>query len=317
MESNMKLMNFFLPTQLEKPSQQAQDRKAVIALGGGGARGLAHLGVLQAIGESGVQIERIVGVSMGSLAGALCAIAPDASHAQAKAIQLLRSPIFQQKQSMLFGSNPADEQWAGGIFSWYGRAKRYLQAHRKLTKAVTSPALMSDEALQQAIDQLLPDIDLQELPIPMSVVSVDLLSGQRVVLERGSLRKAVRASTAIPGIFPAVPWGDMLLSDIGVIESVPALVARSYATDLTIAVDVGQTINRIKKCDTAIEAMLRMDDICERMIRPKLLSAADVLIQPDVGHCPWFDFTQPERLIDEGRRAAHLALADIRSTQAA
>ena len=313
----MKLMNLFLPAERNESAQQARNRKAVVALGGGGARGLAHLGVIQAIGESGVRIERIVGVSMGSLAGALCAISPDASQAQAKAIQLLRSPIFQQQQRMLFGGNAADEPWTGGIFSWYGRAKKYLQAHRKLTKAVTSPALMSDESLQEAIDQLLPDIDLQDLPIPLSVVTVDLLSGQRVVLERGSLRKAVRASTAIPGIFPAVPWDDMLLSDIGVIESIPALVARSYATDLTIAVDVGQTVNRIKTCNTAIEAMLRMDDICERMIRPKLMSAADVLIQPDVGHCPWFDFSHPERLIDEGRRAAHLALTDIRSTQAA
>ena len=312
----MKLMNLFLPTERDESSQQARDRTAVVALGGGGARGLAHLGVIQAIGESGVRIERIVGVSMGSLAGALCATASDDSQAQAKAIQLLHSPIFQQQQRILAGGNAADEPSAG-LFSWYGRIKKYLQAHRTLTKAVTSPALMSDTPLQEAIDQLLPDIDLQDLPIPLSVVSVDLLSGQRVVLERGSLRKAVRASTAIPGIFPAVPWEDMLLSDIGVIESIPALVARSYATDLTIAVDVGQTVNRIKTCNTAIETMLRMDDICERMIRPKLMSAADVLIQPDVGHCPWFDFTHPERLIDEGRRAAHLALTDIRSIQAA
>ena len=86
---------------------------------------------------------------------------------------------------------------------------------------------------------------------------------------------------------------------------------------MTIAVDVGQTVNRITKCDTAIEAMLRMDDICERMIRPKLMTAADILIQPDVGHCPWFDFTHPERLIEEGHRAAHLTLASVGSIQAA
>jgi predicted acylesterase/phospholipase RssA len=60
-----------------------------------------------------------------------------------------------------------------------------------------------------------------------------------------------------------------------------------------------------------------MDDICERMIRPKLMTAADILIQPHVGHCPWFDFTHPERLIEEGHRAAHLALAGVESIQAA
>lgn len=313
----MKLMNLFIPSQQQEQTQERGPRKAVVALGGGGARGLAHLGTIQAIGESGVQIERIVGVSMGSLAGAVCAVTPDASLAQAKTIQLLHSPIFQKRQQILFGGTTPEDQMTSGIFSWFERAKKYLHAHRKLTKAVTSPALMSDIALQEAIDYLLPDINIQDLPIPMSVVAVDLLSGQRVILENGSLRKAIRASTAIPGIFPAVRWNDMLLSDIGVIESVPALIASSYASDLTIAVDVGQTVNRIKKCDTAIEAMLRMDDICERMIRPKLMKAADILIQPKVGHCPWFDFTHPERLIEEGHRAAHLALADIESNQAA
>ena len=63
--------------------------------------------------------------------------------------------------------------------------------------------------------------------------------------------------------------------------------------------------------------MLRMDDICKRMIRPKLMTMADILVQPNVGHYPWFDFTQPEKLIEEGRRAAHLALADAFSIHAA
>ena len=227
--------------------------------------------------------------------------------------------LFRSHQVQVIPSTAksSDDHEASGISSWFRRAKKYLQAHRRLSKAVTSPALMSDIALQEAIDCLLPDIDIQDLPIPLSIVAVDLLSGQRVILENGSLRKAVRASTAIPGIFPAVRWNDMLLSDIGVIESVPAMIARSYASDLTIAVDVGQTVGRIQRCDTAIEAMLRMDDICERMIRPKLMTMADILIQPNVGHYPWFDFTQPEKLIEEGRRAAHLALADAFSIHAA
>lgn len=176
---------------------------------------------------------------------------------------------------------------------------------------------MSDSALKEASDHLLPDINIQDLPVPMSVIAVDLLSGQRVMLESGSLRKSVRTSTAIPGIFPAVRWNDMLLSDIGVIESVPALLASSYASDLTIAVDVGQTVNRIKKCDTALEVMLRLDDIREHMIRPKLMSAANILIRPEVGHYPWFDFTYPERLIKVGHRDAHSALANLESIQAA
>lgn len=313
----MNLVNLFRPPKPKLSGKLAKRRKAVIALGGGGARGLAHLGAIQAIGEAGVQTERIVGVSMGSLVGAMCAAEPDIARVQSSAIQLLHSPVFQLKQKILFGAASPEEETSAGIFSWYGRVRKYLKAHRKLTRAVTSPSLMSDEPLQESIEYLLPDVDLQDLPIPLSIVTVDLLSGQRVVLEKGPLRKAVQASAAIPGIFPAVPWDDMLLSDIGVIESIPTVVAQAYAADLTIAVDVGQNLTRIDKCNTAIEVLMRVDDICERLVRRQLLDVADVLIQPNVGSCPWFDFTHPEQMISEGHKAGHEALASLQVADAA
>lgn len=316
----MKLFNLFLPTRTELSLQSGmtEQRRAVIALGGGGARGLAHLGVMQSIGESGVQTERIVGVSMGSLVGAMCAVGPDILRVQAKAIELLRSPIFQLKQEVLFGAAPpGDDESSGGIFSWYGRLRKYLNAHRKLTRAVTSDSLISAEPLQESIEYLLPDIDIQELPIPLSIVAVDLLTGSRVVLEKGPLRDAVRASASIPGIFPPVRWGDMLLADIGVIESIPTLVASAYATDLTIAVDVGQDNTRIHECNTALEVMMRVDDICERLMRRHLNDAADLVIRPDVGNVAWFDFSEPERLIAEGRSAGHRAIGEVQGLCAA
>jgi NTE family protein len=312
----VKLLNLFLPSKPEvvEPTQ----RKAVVALGGGGARGLAHLGVMQSIGESGVQTERIVGVSMGSLVGAMCAVDPDILRVQAKAIELLHSPIFQLKQEILFGASPPkDEESSGSSFSWYGRIKKYLNAHRKLTRAVTGPSLISEAPLQESIEHLLPDVDIQDLATPLSIVAVDLLTGQRVVLEKGPLRQAVQASAAIPGIFPPVPWGDMLLSDIGVIESIPTVVAQSYATDLTIAVDVGQDNSKIHECKTALEVMMRVDDICERLMRRHALNVADLVIRPDVGNIAWFDFTEPERLIAEGRAAGHRAMETFDEVRAA
>lgn len=99
-------------------------RSAVLALGGGGARGIAHLGVMQAISESEVRTERIVGVSMGGLVGAMCAAEPDFLRVQSKAIELLSSPVFQMKQEILFGAAPpADAETSGGVFPWYGRIR--------------------------------------------------------------------------------------------------------------------------------------------------------------------------------------------------
>lgn len=314
----MKLLHRFLSNQPRIASPSRSQRTAVLALGGGGARGLAHLGVTQSIGEWGIHTERIVGVSMGSLVGAMCAADPDILRVQAKAIELLRSPVFHRKQAMLFGAAPpADDETAGGIFSWYGRIRRYLAAHRKLSRAVTSRSLIADDPLRESIEYLLPDIDLRDLPTPLSIVAVDLLSGQRVVLEKGPLRRAVLASSAIPGVFPPVAWDGMLLADIGVIESVPALIAKTYASDLTIAVDVGQDHVKIGHCNTAIEVMMRIDDICEQLYRRTMLASADLIIRPDVGNVAWFDFSEPERLIGHGRSAAHQALDGLRRLQVA
>ncbi|MEM8669648.1 MAG: patatin-like phospholipase family protein [Planctomycetota bacterium] len=303
----MSLLNFIRMPRTEPTS--ADPRSAVMALGGGGARGVAHLGVMQAIGEAGIRTERIVGVSMGSLVGAMCASDPDILRVQAKAIELLHSPVFQLKQEILFGAAPAaDDEAAGGLIPWYGRIRKYLKTHRKLNRAVTSQSLISEEPLVESIEYLIPDIDIEDLPIPLSIVTVDLLTGQQVVLEQGPLRLAVRASASIPGIFPPVKWNDMLLSDIGVIASVPTLIANSYASDLTIAVDVGQDHDQIQQCNTAIEVMMRVDDLGERMLRRFMLDAADLVVRPDVGNIAWFDFTEPERLIHEGHAAAHRVL---------
>ncbi len=297
-----------------------RDRKAVIALGGGGARGLAHLGVMESIGEAGVQTERIVGVSMGSLVGAMCAVNPDFRSVQAKAIELLYSPIFLQKCEMMSGnasqlsssesngSGNWSDMWYG---NWYGRLKESFTNSRRIRRALTTPALMRDNVLREAVDYLIPDIDIRETKIPFSIVAADLLSGHRVVLEKGSLRKAVMASTAIPGFFPPVQWGKSLLCDVGVLDSLPITIAKSYASDLVIGVDVGNSHRSINECTTALDVLMRMDEIAERLIRRHMIKMADIVIRPEVGSRAWFDFSKPEELIEEGRRAGHRVMKSM------
>ena len=172
---------------------------------------------------------------------------------------------------------------------------------------------MSENVLNEAIHWLLPDIDLADVPTPLSIVAVDLLSGHRIVLEKGPLRKAVQASTSIAGFFPPVPWGDMLLCGSSTVDSIPITVAKSYASDLTIAVDVGQERTTITHCKTAFEVLMRMEDIGERLMRRYVSKDADLVVRPNVSEVSWFDFNHPEKLIEAGREAARKALMPLQA----
>ena len=311
----MKLIELF-SFRKEEIQRNEGPRSAVVALGGGGARGLSHLGALEAITDAGIRLERIVGVSMGSLVGAMCAITPDIKQVQTQALRLLTSEAFEEKcgtvadHAKRLAENEKESQqvsWYGG---WYDWIKQSVTTGRRLRRAMTSHSLMRDNLLRDAVEHLIPDIDIQDTTIPLSIVVADLLSGHRVVLERGSLRDAIMASTAIPGFFPPVQWGNHLLCDVGVLDSLPVMVAQSYATDLVIGVDVGNAHTAIQECSTAIEVMMRMDEIAERIIRRQSLEMADIKIRPDVGYRAWFDFSNPQVLIEKGH---HAGLAAIRS----
>ena len=289
----------------------ANNQKAVLALGGGGARGVAHLGVIQVLREVPIEIERYVGVSIGSLAGALCAVDDDCDRVQLKVVEYLTSEEFQHKQAELFLAAPeADEPAVSGLFAWYHQIRKYIGARRKLATVFSKPALLEASVMQDVVDALIPDIDIQDATIPLSIVALDLYSGKKVVLTEGSLKQAVMASAAIPGVFPPVKWHDMLLCDIGMMDAVPARIAKSYGSPLTIAVDVSGIVEPIDKCETAGDIFVRLYDISEPLVREYTRGIADLLICPDVSHMPWYDFSDPAALIQLGREAAQGFLVD-------
>ncbi|MDA1014103.1 MAG: patatin-like phospholipase family protein [Planctomycetota bacterium] len=288
-------------------------RKLTLALGGGGARGVSHLGVIETLLAAEFSIERVVGVSIGSLAGALYAFDPNIDSVIEKTLGYLLSERFQHHQQTLFGAKPGAGSDSGGLFSWYDRVKSYLRGNRLFHRVVTKPSLLPGIVLNDVVDHLLPDADLRDAQIPLSIVSVDLLSGQQVILERGPVKDAVRASSSLPGIFPPVEFEGMLLADIGVFCSLPTIISRSYSPELLLAVDVSSDLRRLEACETAIDVLMRMDEIGEALFRKHVLSAADFVIRPEVSTVEWFDFTACERLIDAGRKATRAALPRLKS----
>lgn len=284
-----------------------------LALGGGGARGVAHLGVIEVLLDAGLRFERLVGISIGSLVGAMYAFQQDIAEVQTRSLAYLLSERFQRHQRTLFGTISGEEADAGGLFSWYDRIKDYLRANRLFHRVVTQNALLPAMILQDVVDNLLPDADIADAEIPLSIVAVDLRSGHRVVLEKGSVRQAVRASASLPGIFPPVEFEGMQLCDVGVFCSLPTTVGVSYGHGTLVAVDVSSDLRPLDCCETALDVLMRMDEIGESLFRKHVRNAADVVIQPKVSHVEWFDFSSAPQLIDAGRVAARNALPELGS----
>ena len=289
-------------------------QSATLALGGGGARGIAHLGVIEELLKAEFAIERIVGVSIGGLVGALFAFDPDIGRVQQKANAFLNSPQFRRHQQHLFGTqfgSPA----AGTIASRYRRLAGALRANRMLYRAVRHSSILPGELLEQVVNHLLPDADIGDAQIPFSVVAVDLHTGRPVVFDKGPLRQAVRASASVPGIFPPVALDGRLLSDIGGFSDLTLGVARSYRPRLLIAVDVGAQLKKLAAVPSAVEILLRMNDIGAALFREHVTATADLVILPEVGHVEWFDFTTADAMIAAGRAATRAALADFAPPQ--
>ncbi len=287
-------------------SSHENARRLSVALGGGGARGISHLGVMQAVRDHGFRIDHISGISIGAIAGAMCATGESIESVQSKTLDFIGSAAFRRRRSQMFGLTPAQGYNDRG---WIQRFRKWLAAPKSMTRALRSTSILPESVLQHVVESLLPDVGIEDLPIPFSVVAVDVLSGQRVELNHGSLRDAVRASASIPGVFPPVAWEGKWLCDIGVYETVPAVTAKGRAQDLTVAVDVSDHVVAIEGCSNILEIMTRIQHLAESQLRQHALAHADVVVRPDIGRRAWFDFNEPEALIVLGHQAAHEALA--------
>lgn len=282
-----------------------------MALGGGGARGIAHLGVIAGLEEAGFQIERVVGVSIGSLAGALYAFDPDIHRVQRRIVEYLYSPGFQEYQRRLNESrDPGSRTTVTRTTRWH-RLTHLLRATYICQQVLLQQSVLPGDVLRHAVMHLLPDADIADACVPLSIVAVDLLQGGPVTLERGSVRDAVRGSSSIPGIFPPVELDGKLLCDVGVLNSLPTLATRSYPTGCLVGVDVSSPVQPIATCQTAVDVLVRMNDVGESMFRRQVFAAADFVIRPEVGMVPWFDFSGPSRLMQLGREAALEAVPSI------
>ncbi|MEM9826153.1 MAG: patatin-like phospholipase family protein [Planctomycetota bacterium] len=292
---------------LFQPPAVLNDTDAVAAvLGGGGSRGLAHLGVIHRLATMRLDLRRVVGVSIGSLMAGLLASTRDVRDAESLARDYLASPDYARLQRQVLRVAGASTRDLTNRPSLTAKIRRLMAARSALVSAVRQPALLPESVPRRIVDALIPDVQIEDLRLPLAIVMVDLKSGRRIVQREGSLREAVLASMSIPGVFPPLQRGDQLLADIGVYDAVPCDVARGWmpADEKLIAVDVSRATPSMARCRNAFESVLRFQELAEQRIRMQQLSLADIVVRPECGIVPWFDFGEAEKLIAAGHAAA-------------
>ncbi len=254
--------------------------RVALVLGGGAARGFAHIGVIRILEQEKIPINMIVGTSVGSLIGAIYAGTTDSLDLEITAFQLERDDLLDYS----------------------------ILTFKK--------GLIVGERLERFVSQKVSVSQIEDLKIPFAAVATDIRTGERVVLNSGPLARAVRASCALPGIFQPVEMNGKLLVDGGVLESLPVPTAKTLGGDVTIAVDVGAKAGDIQATD-AITVIIQALNIAGAEMRRRHAEEADVLIHPDVSGVGTFDFGQKEHCLKSGIAAARAALPRISQVLAA
>jgi NTE family protein len=283
--------------------------KICLALGGGAARGLAHLGVLKVFEDAKVPIDMIAGTSLGAWIGGLYASQPDAAYWTGRIEQFLHSYHSRKTRLEFIRKLEQPNNHGRGFFSdmAFLVRKGYFWG-----VTATNSAFIGEKEYQDLVYPLIPDIAIEETKIPFSCVATDIRNGKRVMYTNGRLRTAISASCALPGIFPPVLDDGMVLVDGGWVERVPVIAARDMGADIVIAVDVSSDVATFED-KSGLDIVLRADAVTRIYLNEILVRDADVVIHPAVGDTHWADFSNPRDLVKQGETAALEKLIAIRT----
>jgi NTE family protein len=283
--------------------------KICLALGGGAARGLAHLGVLKVFEDAQIPIHMIAGTSLGAMIGGLYASLPDAGYWMDRGEQFLRSYHSRKTRLEFLRKLEHTSDNHRGFFSdmAFLIRKGYFWG-----VTATKAAFISEQEYQDLVYPLIPDINIEETKLPFACVATDIRNGKRFMYTRGSLRTAISASCALPGIFPPVEDDGMVLVDGGWVERVPVLCAWDMGADIVIAVDVSSDVETFD-ATSGLDIVLRADAVSRIYLNEILARDADVVIHPSVGGTHWADFSNAQELYKEGETAALAKLTSIRT----
>lgn len=278
-----------------------------LALGGGAARGFAHIGVFEVFEEEGIPVDIIAGTSIGAVMGGMYAAEPDAAALKERVTGFVRSEIFEKIKADFLKHK--DKEGEDGLLD---RVSSFIRKSIFYTLSMTKKAFVSEDTMKQVVEELIPDIMIGDTQIRFAATAADIKSGEKHVFTQGSIRTAVEASCALPGVMVPVEFGDMILVDGGWIEAVPVQTAFDMGADMVIGVNISPDIRLDREPTRAIDILLRADRISRKALAQSSYAGADIVISPEVRDIDWMEFDDPEEKILKGREAAEHSIAEIR-----
>jgi len=285
--------------------------KIGLVLGGGGAKGAAHIGVLKVLEELKVPIDCIAGTSMGAIVGSLYASGMSATEIE----EVLTTVDWDD----LFTDNPPRKDID------FRRKQEDLNYLSKISigikdgKVALPKGFTAGQKIGVFFQTLMLPVagitDFDKLPIPYRAVAADLETGEMVVIGSGSLADAARASMSVPGVFPPAEVNGRYLTDGGIVRNLPVDVVREMCADIVIAVDVGKPLPQRDELTNPIAIMNQMIDIMMKQnVKEQIqsLGTKDVFIRPELGTITSADFKRGKEGAERGEKAARLKESELK-----
>lgn len=248
-------------------------REVTLVLGGGSARGLAHIGALKVLERNQIPIDRIVGTSMGALIGAAYSI--------------------------------------GDSIEGMERKARKFSVNKLLDPTIPKIGLLAGEKLEKIIKTLIDNKKFADCRIPFTAVTTDIQNGEEIIYQKGDLSRIVRASCSWPGIFNPVKIDGRLLCDGGIKNSVPTRIAKALGADYMIAVDVGFCV-KDGAITNIFQMILQSFQIMGEELNKYQARESDIIIKVDLGNIDQISFERAGEAIKKGEEAAESKIKQIK-----
>lgn len=291
----------------DRDQQRPSGPGVTVVLGGGGFKGMAHIGVFMALEEAGIPVEGVIGTSAGALIGAAYLHAGSATELHDVVTTFVNSDEFQSKGFVGFGAKPQ----GGGAIAFVSRILSGFKRQVALERMFRRSSAFGGAALRFVVRGLVPNVQIEDLPRPMAVAALDLKSGEEILLTDGPLCSAVCASSSVPGFFPPVERAGRTLVDAGIVNNLPTRAARAMGAERIVAVDLSASLAPNSVEDVGMDILLRAQDISIRSANRRWADHADVIVNPGLDGRNWLDASGLDDVIEAGASATRAHLDEV------